>query len=299
MNKNTIVIAYPGGTYGTYLEWALTTLTTDIPIQSPLTTEGARQGNSHNFKGHQLMDLDGWNNYVASNNSYPFARLHPKSKKEHSLSENLTAILKDAHRIIYIYPDRDSLLLSMNNNYSKTAKNWFEHNINPTTLLYDNWPIEPGTPLDQVPNWVKREFLSYYFVLQWQDAIEWNHLEEWNHPNCLNITIRQLLYNFENTILKIKEFCNLDFKKNVTELAHIHLKMLTMQKNLNQDWLVREIVHTTVNGINFDWSNYYLPIPSQGVIQWELRNLGYELACHGLDIFPTTSVQLQELLYQP
>jgi predicted nuclease with RNAse H fold len=41
-----------------------------------------------------------------------------------------------------------------------------------------------------------------------------------------------------------------------------------------------------------------LPLPSEAWIQWQLRNLGYELRCHGLDMFPTNSVQLRELLYR-
>lgn len=38
---------------------------------------------------------------------------------------------------------------------------------------------------------------------------------------------------------------------------------------------------------------------SEAWIQWQLRNLGYEIQCHGLDKFPTNSVHLHELLYQP
>jgi len=42
-----------------------------------------------------------------------------------------------------------------------------------------------------------------------------------------------------------------------------------------------------------------LPLPSEVWIQYRLRELGYEIRCHGLDIFPTTSVQLKKLLYTP
>jgi len=34
------------------------------------------------------------------------------------------------------------------------------------------------------------------------------------------------------------------------------------------------------------------------IIQWQLRNQGYEIQCHGLDMFPTNSVQLRKLIYK-
>jgi hypothetical protein len=40
-----------------------------------------------------------------------------------------------------------------------------------------------------------------------------------------------------------------------------------------------------------------LPLASEAWIQWQLRNLGWEIKCHELDIFPTNSVYLKELLY--
>ena len=74
--------------------------------------------------------------------------------------------------------------------------------------------------------------------------------------------------------------------------------MLAAQKNLDQDWLAKEIVYATINNIAFDWSDYHLPIPSQAWIQWQLRNLGYEIQCDKLDKFPTNNVQLTNLLYK-
>jgi hypothetical protein len=38
-------------------------------------------------------------------------------------------------------------------------------------------------------------------------------------------------------------------------------------------------------------------LASESYVQWQLRNLGYEIQCHELDKFPTNSVHLKELLY--
>lgn len=50
MKSQIIPIAYQGGTYGTYLEWCLTSLTSTDQLVSPFTDVG----NSHKFRGHFL-----------------------------------------------------------------------------------------------------------------------------------------------------------------------------------------------------------------------------------------------------
>ena len=78
----------------------------------------------------------------------------------------------------------------------------------------------------------------------------------------------------------------------------MHQKMLSLQQHRNQDQLCQDIIKSVVTNItNLDWSDINLPLASQSYIQYELRNLGFEIECHSLDNFPTNSVHLKSIIY--
>jgi hypothetical protein len=292
----TIAIAFNGGSYGTYLEWALTTLTTDIPIAAPFNSNG----NSHQFRGNHALNIHSsrWKAIADKQESFVFVRLHPRTLNLDILDDNLNQILDVAENVIYLYPDSNSVLLNVNNFYSKIWLEWWNIQLLDPVFadnLYSNWPVKRDTPADQIPTWVKRELLSFNLMPAWYDQVEWYHPDRWNHPRCQLVLINELLYDFESTLQKLQKFCNLEFKKNIEDLVPMHNIMLSLQPYLSQDQLCHRIVDCTLDNQLFKWPE--IPLPSQSWIQWKLRNLGYEIRCFGLDTFPTNSVQLRELLY--
>jgi hypothetical protein len=300
MNKKTIPIMFAGGAYGTYLEWVLTTLTSDNVIEPPFENTGS----SHQFAGNHLYGIydTEWNDFVKDDQSILFARLHPKCSEEESLSDNLQRALEVVEKIIHLYTDKNSMLLVINNNYSKIWTNWIARRLLDPIFaknLYDNWPIMTDTPADDIPIWIKREILSFNLVPSWQDEVEWYHPDTWSHERCQLVLVGDLLYNFEHTINVIQKFFKLEFKKSIREMIPYHETMLKLQLFRTQDSLCDTIINAIVTDQEFDWSDQLLPLPSQAWIQWQLRNLNYEIKCHGLDTFPTNSVQLKELLYTP
>jgi hypothetical protein len=301
---DTIPIVFNAGAYGTYLEWCLTTLTTDIDITPPFTATGS----SHRFNGRHLLNMEGWHNYIDDNAPSIFVRLHPKTKKEDSLTNNLKIILSTVEKMIYLYPDRSSVLLNVNNTFNKISTEWWpapgslvqkkqDYNIL-ADKIYQNWPVSRSVPFDNIPCWIKREFLSLYLMPAWYDQVEWFFLDRWQHPNCLVVFIKDLLYNFKYTMQHLQKSLNLDFKKDIDLLVPYHLEMLKKQIHYEQDSLCNQIVNSTIQCVDFDWVDRYLSLPSEGWVQWQLRNLGFELQCHDLDIFPTNSKNLKELLYK-
>jgi hypothetical protein len=295
----TIPILYNGGAYGTYLEWVLTTLVSKNNIVPPFTITG----NSHRYAGTHLGQIgtDRWNQVINKKKDTQFVRVHPKASETDSLNNNLQTILNLFEKVIYIYPDHNSVLLNINNEYTKVWDNWLVQRLKDPVFadnLYSNWSISADTQPSQIPAWIVREILSYNLMPSWRSQVEWYHPDRWTHPRCFLILIKDLLYNFEATILKIQEFCNLQFQKSINELIPYHHSMLSLQKYLNQDQLCADIVNSIVNNHPINWDNQPLPLPSQSWVQWQLRNLGYEIQCHGLDTFPTNSVNLQELLYK-
>ena len=292
-----IAIAFNGGAYGTYLEWVLTTLTTDIPIQTPFTSVG----NSHNFAGNHAGNIgsDVWNTFLNNKKSGSIVRLHPKRLQDEKVSTNLNLIIDSVEYGIYLYPDRNSVLLNVNNFYSKIWENWWKQRLSDTVFynnLFDNFPVSKDTSISNIPVWIKREILSFNLMPSWFDQVEWYHPATWTHSRCQLILVNELLYDFKNTILKLQKFCNLNFKKSVDDIIPYHIKMLSLQKWTTQDQLCKKIIDSITSNQVFDWSDQELPLPSQSWIQWQLRNLGYEIQCHGLDIFPTNTTQLRNLL---
>lgn len=294
--RNTIPIAFSVGCYGTYLEWALTTLSDSAEIVPPFTNTGS----SHVFLGNHLANIEGWQQYLLANQFQQFMRFHPKQRKSQSLSENLDLVLESVDHMIYLYPDQDSILLVINNWLSKVRSDWWSHDIlgsEGLEKIHSHWPSCAGLAADQIPIWVQREFLSFYLMPAWFDQVEWYHPEVWQRKNCITITVSELLHNFESCITRIQKFAALSFVKDPGLLQDYHTIMLDLQKYKTQDRLCRQIVQTTVNDTMFDWSDQEIPLPSQAWIQWQLRNSGWDLKCDGLDTWPTNSVQLKNLLY--
>ena len=293
--KNTVAIVFSGGCYGTYLEWCLTTLSNDVDLINPFTNVG----NSHIFRGNHLLNMSGWRQYVASGHCHQFVRLHPKIKSTDSIQNNVFEIADQTHRVIYIIPDQERTLLIVNNFFHKIWGSWIEHmfaNEIAIEKIYSNWPVPKNTPLDQISTWVMREFLSYYLMPAWTDQTKWDCKPHQQPANLIAVTVSELLFNFENTLQRLKEFCELDYQKPIANLYPFHEKNLQLQKHIDHDQICRNIVNSIKEQTNLKWSP--LTLPSEAWVQWELRNQGFEIRCNGLDKFPTNSVQLRELLYQ-
>lgn len=291
----TTAIAFNGGTYGTYLEWCLTTLSSTNNIVPPFSNNGT----SHNFIGYHLLNIDGWKKFKSANSTpVQFVRLHPKTLENESLSSNMNYLCDTADSVVYLYPDKESILLSLNNFTFKIKRDWWSNSF--STLInaeeiYNNWPVSRDTKISDIPIWIKREFLSFYLMPAWFSQIEWNHLAAWQHPKCCVVTVNQLLHQFENTMHRIKTHCNLQFEKDVAELMPFHQQNLKLQKYITQDQICNQIIDSVINHQQIEWEE--LTLISESWVQWELRNRGLEIQCDGLDTFPTSSIQLRELLY--
>jgi hypothetical protein len=295
--RNTIPIVFNGGSYGTYLEWVLTALTSADSIQEPFTATGS----SHKFKGNHLKNMTGWKKFINDRSSYQFVRLHPKTEKHESLSENLNTMLDSVDRAIYLYPDLDSVLLVLNNYFEKIWDDWWNHQFEKEISqdnIYKNWPVDSTVDIKNIPPWIKREFLSLYLMPSWHDQVEWYHLDTWHHDRALPILVKDLLYDFENTLQRIKQFCDIEFTRSISQIMPYHEHMLSIQAHRHQTQLANQIIQATVAGTNLDWQSNSITLVTESWIQWQLRNLGFEIQCHELDIFPTNSLKLKNLLYK-
>jgi hypothetical protein len=294
--KNTLVIAYNGGAYGTYLEWVLNTLISRNNIAEPFT----KLGNSHKSElGHMLLDMDGFRKYAISSNTFPTARLHPKTTQFDNIKCNLNEILTHADRLILIYPDRSQQLMCVCNYMTKIWEgHYYEGGMsytNPKDIL-DNYPLPPDTDIKNIPLWIMREHMSYSLFSSWEDQVEWYLPDSWNHPNAMLVTTKDLLLNFKLTIEKIVDFWGHTCVRPIDDLTPYHEKMLSLQQHLKKDLLCDNIIKSVLEKNSFlQWDD--LCLISQAWIQHQLRIQGYKLKCHDLNKFPENTDQLRSLIY--
>ena len=289
-HKDTIPVIFNGGSYGTYLEYMLNTWTDQGEQLNQHTLPFTEKNNAHGYTGHHLMDITGWQNYVAQGIVYKFVRLHPKTQQHEHQLDTVLEILNTVDHAVYIEVDSDNVLNVLNNYYSKIWDNWegaqFSQYIN-IDLIYNNWPVVHDTPLNEIPQWVMREFLSHYLMPAWQDQTTSPDI---NHPGLIKITVQELLYNFDTALNKIYTGCGLT---SMHDCTNIHAVMLANQKFLNQDRLCNQIVQSFINNVEFDYSSKLLTLVDEAWLQWQLRVLGWELKCHGLNQFPRSTSRLR------
>jgi len=293
--KNTLLIAYNGGAYGTYLEWVLNSLLSDDTLQRPFTAVG----NSHASKlGHSLYISD-FQKYIESDNDFLTARLHPKTLKNHSIKKNLEYFLDHVPGLILLYPDRSHELMCVCNYMTKI---WSGHPYDNAMAytdpndIYQNYDVAPGTDLRTIPAWIQREHMSFSLFDAWHDMVEWYFLDRWRHDRALIITTSELFDDFTNTLERIRVFWGQTYKKNTSEMLVLHNEMVKLQAHLGKDQLCASIIDSVINPSrpNIEFGN--LDMTTQAWIQRQLRNIGYDLRCHDLNDFPQNTEQLRSLV---
>jgi len=299
------------------LYWALQFLMVENQITfDPFTNLGT----SHNgFDPRDFTDTkfsivhpEDWEAYCKTDLDLKIAKIHPKIKKTDSIQKNIQWFTDTTKRVILLYFTPETKVLGINNwvtkvfginNWvDKVKQDWWDWHISTGGIdlseISEKWNLPNIKNQHEIPQWVKREFLSYYLLPAWEDQVEWYLPDRLNNDRCLLISVSDLLSNFLSTINQIKFFCELDFKKNPNELLPFHHKMLLLQKNLGQDLLFNQILHCTLSDKKLDWSDQYLSLATESLIQHELRKNRFEIACDGLDNFPTNSEELKKIIYK-
>jgi hypothetical protein len=297
--KNTLLIAFNGGSYGTYLEWVLNSLITEEEIVPPFT----KSGSSHsNHLGHHLGNLERFRRYLDSDSDFITARLHPKVHQNESLQANLECVLDNTSRVILLYPDRDHELMCVCNYMTKI---WHGHEydgamayINPDDI-YQGYGIEPGTDLRTIPVWIRREHMSFNLFDSWHDQVEWYFPDHWCHDRAMVITTKELFYDFVGTLTRIENFWgSVKYNRNIQHMVPFHNTMIQLQPHLGKDALCAQILKSITAEIDENFEFGDLCLTSQAWIQYQLRLRSYELQCDGLDQFPTSTKELQDLIYK-
>lgn len=289
--KNSIPIIYNGGCYGTFVEWCLNYFSGNINYLS--FTES---GSSHGYVSKEVLDFNKWKNYLQQDEDHPFVRIHPKTKEHEDIIDNLNIILKSVNRGILLHATNDLLLLVLNNKFEKIwAEGWLEHELSVNDSLSANLSNWEGKTLSSMQRWEIREFLSYYLFAQHEAEAGTTPILNYNNPKLLKINIKNLITDFENTIRNLLDYCSLCIVKfNFNEIYH---KWYNIQQHTNKDKIVNLIIESLFNNVNYDWSDKKLTLVDESILQYYLRELyKLDLLCYNLNVFPTNTKELQQLL---
>jgi len=288
-----IYVFFVPGMFGSTIEHVLRSYTNEYKSSGGRILD---DGSLHSFKKEfhptDIFAIKNFNNYQPDSITtpiYPFKQSHlPEILNEFKL-------LLSTSRPIIIYADSlRSCELNLLFQYHKIATGFYNKGLSifceENTHDIVNWNADYHSWMEMQP-WELREWFSLFYAT-WVN--EW--IESYSHvpTNFLKISNTDLLLDTKNTWLKIIDFCNLtlDTSANIDKFA---IEWQKKQNYVVEEFnLLDQILENTLNKIDYSWKD--LNIIAESIIQQRLRTNGYEIRCDGLNIFPTNSVSLYNLL---
>jgi hypothetical protein len=334
--KETNVIYYLPGCYGTFLHWIFNYIDSNFTLELPFEKNGSSHKLYDNnedlhFIPPQIAD------YFQSQKHVPIFRCHPNIfslyQGDHRIlfeklyTDDLSYLNEHANKIIVLYADQSSLMFFLQNFLTKTLAEysffekkflplgydldtikWLNQNTFIDRLKFfvyescdsaENFQFWSNVDKDNISIWQLREILSYRFFNQY---FEPNHeLTSWEtvrnkFKNLKFVEISQFRENFHTTILDCVAFFNYDTQQLQPRLEKIKQEWLCRQAHINKDTICKQIVTNIVNNRFFDWGGLNLNLLDEAYIQRLLREKRIEIKCWGLDNFPDNTDKLMPYL---
>ncbi len=286
--KDTIIVAYPPGAYGTFLEWCLTYFTGQLPAGEQSWPFVDSTGSAHRFRGNQIKQParafqinEGFNNidmYLQNDKSVAFARTHADFT---DMQEYITAYYKHIKQVIYIRPTPATLLLVLNNFIDKVSHNEIKK------LSFKH--VREGMDV-----WEIRESISFWF----DEYCEYMESFYSVTDNCVIIELTDLVSDLKTTLDKLFTTTGLNWSHSHSkDLGVVTERWLSLQKHLNKDTVCQSIVDSIINSTHYDWADQNLTMYDEAFVQWTLRDLhGLAMRCYNVNVFPTNTNDLRNLL---
>jgi len=303
MNDLKILIVFPPGAYGTYLNYLLSKITDSTEFNGNVFEP---TGSAHHFRsvrGYDInVDADALDTEKIHRYSHIFFRTHGFTPKNPNKNSNLAKLIEEFDYFIHINFYEDRLLTIHNNMLTKqdnTMHNFYDWLlVHELDLIKSRWtvPTELTNPRD-VERWIVREFCSMYFIPIWVRQALTQEYFQFNHKRQLYIDVKDFLNNpITDTIDLIFSFCQIDYDYDRELVTSIHQTMLDKQQHLHSDADCEYIVQQTLANVLYDFKELNLTLFDEAWIQWKLREHGYELQCYGLNTFPTNTIDLRKII---
>ena len=284
-----IHVFFVPGMFGTTIEYVLRTFTLEYDsIDGVILPDGSMHSickELHITQGDMLAGLKKIQPRSITTPIYPFKDLHlPEILVHHE------PYLGEKSRPILIYgSDLRSAELNILFQYHKIAadrgldifcyKN--SHNIINWNPTYTHWK--------QMRPWELREWFSLFYA-EWVQ--EWIQSQHQISDSFLKITNTEVLYDTEKALTKMINHCGLTLDGDLG--SFVTKWQMAQQYIVDEFHLLDQIVNSTINQTKFAWQPTH--VIAEAIVQQRLRTHGYEMRCDGLDVFPTDSETLYNLL---
>jgi len=287
--KDTIIVAYPPGAYGTFVEWCLTYFTGQLPAGQQSWPFVDATGSAHKFRGNHIKQParafqtnEGFNTtdmYLQSDKSVAFARTHADFT---DMQEYINTYYNNIKQFVYIRPGPSTLLLILNNVIDKIPDNRF--------IDLSTKHVKPG-----MDRWEIRESISFWF-----GEYQTSYMESFYSvaDNCVIIELPDLMSDLKTALDKIFSATGLQWSQAHSEdIGAVTERWLSLQKHLNKDTICQSVIASTINLTNYNWADQNLTVYDEAFIQWTLRDLhGLAMRCYNVNVFPTNTTDLRNLL---
>jgi hypothetical protein len=288
-----IHIFFVPGMFGSTVEHALRSFTLEYePTNAQILQDGSMHSFRKEFHPAEIFDVKNFKKYQTNSittPTYPF-----KHAQLPEILDEFKPLLTNSQSLLIYANSLRSAELNLLFQYHKIAAGSYNigldifcgentHNIVNWNPTYASWK--------EMQSWELREWFSLFYttwVNEWIDS--YNQVP----ANFLKISNTELLFDTKNTLTKIINFCNLTNKSSENLDEFVTLWQQRQNYIVEEFNLLNQIIDHTINKIEFNWRD--LNIIAESIIQQRLRAHGYEIRCDGLNIFPTDSISLYNLL---
>lgn len=284
--KNYIIV-YNAGAYGNFVGWSLDWLSNKVPLYS---RPWHHNGTSHN------NNLIYYNTVDDACIQKETGIVHPILNDTDKLVDVFDRLHESFDKIVFLYPDSDSMFWSINNKFEKVFNDgWFTNN--PEYIL-KNMPYWSESP-DTVSTWQMREWLSFFILDQHLCEIRNSEITTINNNNqLLKVSLSNLRDDTASVFKEICNFLEIDMLRSNDQIDNLVTEWANLQLHKHKDNLIIETIDAIIsnNNIEFDKS---LTLIDQSEIQRHLRSkFGIQIKCYGLNTWPKYVNELTTLLYK-
>jgi hypothetical protein len=269
-----IKVCFPPGCYGTYFSRCLYNYTNlRVGKFTPFIFDDVGSSHLHrtNLEASTVIQCLHFSNNLITDNSRKLVIL--PSPLHYLDYYNNQFVKQNKKQLIYYIKEQLS---------AKEIKTKLESGWNYTQEFDENAPI-----------WILREFFSFWIVDCFKDGYS---LQDYTRIIAdVVVDTRDIFLNFEQTFNKSCQALGLQINIQQEVIATTHQAFLSNQQYHCSQLNCQQWVYDTIKGVS-DTPNPCQTIFDESYVQHLLRELGYELQCDGLNIFPKTSKSLREII---
>lgn len=279
-----ISILFPPGSFGSTIEYSIRRFSDEfLTIDSPIQNTGSMHGFQKEFHPVSIAELENatLEKYNIITPVYPGTDYLSPVETVQRLKNKL-----NQGKIILIYFS-NLRQAERNQLFSFYKIDYFINKVIPNSKA-KCWNQSYRSVNDMKP-WELREALSFY-IDQLTDYLQVDSVAE---PSWLLITPEQILTDFSNTIQKILVHCNLTF--NESNIDNFFKNWLSAQQYIIDEFHQIDIAVNCIDSKKQQrWEK--LSVMGEAIVQSRLRRQGINIACEGLEQFPTTADDLIKIL---